>query len=151
MNAFVSRKFDRSHSRGGWSLVEVMMVLTIIGILTSMSIPSFHRAVEQSRTNIAAANLRAIWAAERFFWLENRSFTSDLSALESLGILDPAVVSAKTIFVYDVPSADGSGFTAVAVRTGSSRWRGQLAIDDTGLITGVIQGAGETRITPGFQ
>jgi type II secretory pathway pseudopilin PulG len=128
-----------------------MLVLLVMGILISMSAPSFHRGIQQSRADIAGANLRAIWSAQRLYWLEYRTYTSDLSELESLGLLDPTVVSGTTYYVYAVSSADAGTFTAAATRIGSTRWTGQLTIDESGVLAGAIQATGHPDIVPGFQ
>ena len=64
---------DRRTARRGFTLTELMVVTTLIGVMAAMSVPSFQRAVEQSRVDIAVANLRAVWAAERLYWLENHT------------------------------------------------------------------------------
>jgi hypothetical protein len=48
-------------------------------------------------------------------------------------------------------SATSSGFEAVAVRSGSSAWSGELTIDDTGLVSGALKSAGKADVVPGFQ
>jgi Tfp pilus assembly protein PilE len=123
----------------------------VIGVLISMSAPTFHRSIEQSWADIAGANLRAIWSAQRLYWLENRAYTSNLAELESLGLLDPTIVSSTTHYLYAVSSADASSFRATATRTGSVRWTGQLVIDESGVVSGAIQAAGQPGIVPGFQ
>ncbi len=135
----------------GFSLLEVMMVVTVMGILISLSVPSFHRALEQSRADIAGANLRALWSAERLYWLEYRTYTTDLSQLQSLGLVDPTIVSAATPYLYAIHFADSTAFSAMATRTGSGRWSGEFAIDATGTVSGVVQATGVADITPGFQ
>ena len=137
--------------RRGYSLVEVVVVITVISILVVISVPTFGRAVEQSQADIAAANLRAVWSAERLYWLENHAYTTDLTALQSSGLLDPAVVTATGVYVYEVQSAGGSTFTATATRTGSQRWSGSFTIDDTGAFAGALQAPGQAAIVPGFQ
>jgi prepilin-type N-terminal cleavage/methylation domain-containing protein len=144
-------RFRGPAPRNGVSLVEVMVVLTIVGILVAMAVPRYERTLEQSRADIAAANLRAIWSAERAYWLEHHSYTADLSGLQALGLLDSAVVLATTGYVYAVPSADSITFTATATRTGSSRWNGQYTMDEAGTVAGVIHAPGEPDISPGFQ
>jgi prepilin-type N-terminal cleavage/methylation domain-containing protein len=139
----------RGKSRPGFSLLEIMMVLTMIGVLLAMSAPSFQRATEQAQADIAAANLRAIWAAQRFYWLENRRYTLDLAQLQDL--LDPSIPGASTPYAYSIKLADSTTFTATATRTGSSMWTGQLTIDQTGMVSGFIQASGENNIVPGFQ
>ncbi len=85
---------DRSAVRRGFTLTELMVVTTLIGVMAAMSVPSFQRALLQSRADVAVANLRAIWAAERLYWLENHAYTNVLSqttppGLIQSGLLDP--------------------------------------------------------------
>lgn len=136
-------------ARRGFSLIEMVLVLTMAAILATMSVPSFRRASEQARADIAAANLRAIWTAEQFYWLENRQYTTDFSQLQ--GLVDPAIIAGSTTYVYALATADSSTFAATATRSAGSQWVGQLTIDQTGTITGSIQAFGQASIVPGFQ
>ncbi len=139
------------HRRRGVSLMEVMVVLVVIGVLISMSAPTFSRSIEQSWADIAGANLRAIWSAQRLYWLENRTYTSDLSELESLGLIDPTIVAGTSRYNYAISAAAAGTFTAAATRTGSTRWTGQFAIDENGALSGAVQATGQPDIVPGFQ
>jgi prepilin-type N-terminal cleavage/methylation domain-containing protein len=141
----------RRNLRRGFSLVEVMVVLAVLGILVAMAVPSYQRTLEQARANIAAANLRAIWSAERLYWLEYHAFTTDLASLRTLGLLDPGIVGATNGFTYGVTSAGNDNFQAVATRTGSTCWTGEYTIDETGLIGGALHAAGKPDIVAGFQ
>src|SRR5262245_45728216 len=96
----VTRAGGRANMRGGFSLIEIMAVVTITGVLISFAAPSFRRAVEQSRADIAGANLRAIWTAQRLYWLEYHKYTENLDELVSLELLDPSLVSATSVYVY---------------------------------------------------
>ena len=81
-------------ARRGFTLTELMVVTTLIGVMAAMSVPSFQRAVQQSRVDIAVANLRAIWAAERLYWLENHTYTSsDQHPARPLALLDNGIPS----------------------------------------------------------
>ena len=75
--------------RKGFTLIEAMTVVTMMAIISAMAVPSFRLAMEESKADIAQANLRAIWAAERFYWMSNRQYTEDINTLVSLGLLDP--------------------------------------------------------------
>ena len=127
------------------------MVLTVIAILVALAVPRYDRALEQARADIAATNLRAIWSAERLYWLENRTYTADLAALQAVGLLDPQIVLATSGYVYCVSTADGNTLTANATRTGSACWSGAFQIDETGLVSGAVQAPGQPAIVPGFQ
>lgn len=128
-----------------------MVVLVIIGVMAAMSMPSFHRAIEQSRADIAAANLRTIWAAERIYWLENHTYTptvaTALQDLQNMGLVESEVVSGAGGYTYAVTAAGTTTFTATATRTSTSD---VLSIDATGTVSGSISVTGGS-ITPGFQ
>jgi hypothetical protein len=74
-----------------------------------------------------------------------------LASLQALGLLDPALLLATTGYVFAVPAADSTTFTATATRTDSARWSGAYTIDETGTLTGVVQALGEPDLRPGFQ
>jgi prepilin-type N-terminal cleavage/methylation domain-containing protein len=137
--------------RTGYSLVEVVVVVTVIAVLIAIAVPTYGVAIEQAQADMAAANLRAVWTAERVYWLENRTYTTDLSALESAGLLDSAIVTGSSSYSYQVSTADSSTFTASATRVGSQRWAGAFTIDQTGTVSGSLQASGMTPIVPGFQ
>jgi prepilin-type N-terminal cleavage/methylation domain-containing protein len=134
----------------GFTLTELMVVVTIIGVLAAMSVPSFQRAMEQSRVDIAAANLRCIWAAERLYWLEFQTYTADLSVLQACKLLDPSLTGSSNGFDYTVATAT-SGCSATATRSGSTYWSGSLSISTDGEVSGAVNASGQSSVTPGYQ
>ena len=129
-----------------------MVVLTVIAILLTLAIPSYTRVVEQSQANIAAANLRAIWAAEQWWWLDSMPNTyTDLNTLTTNGLIDPQIMAATSVYVYSIPASTSTTFTAYATRTGSPTWSGMYQVDQTGNVTGQISALNQNPITPGYQ
>lgn len=61
----------------GFSLVELMIVVAIIGILAAIAIPNFMRFQTKARQSEARANLSAIYAAEKAFNAEWMQYYSD--------------------------------------------------------------------------
>ena len=55
---FRRQRQDSPSTRRGFTLMEVVIVLTIMGILIALPAPMFLRAIEQSKLDAAAANLR---------------------------------------------------------------------------------------------
>ena len=48
----------------GFTLVEIMIVVMIIGLLAAIAVPNFSKAKQKSRQNICINNLRLIAAAK---------------------------------------------------------------------------------------
>ncbi|MFO0626974.1 MAG: prepilin-type N-terminal cleavage/methylation domain-containing protein [Polyangiales bacterium] len=49
---------------GGFTLVELMIVVVILGLLAAVALPSFSRYVRRSRTTEAVTNIQRIFAAQ---------------------------------------------------------------------------------------
>ena len=66
-----------THSRrSGFTLVEIMIVVAIIGMLASIAIPNFIRARTNSQINACINNLRQIDSAIQEWALENKQVAS---------------------------------------------------------------------------
>lgn len=63
-------------AKSGWTLVEIMIVVAIIGLLAAIAIPSFVRARETSQVSACINNLRQIDGAKQQWALETRTGTN---------------------------------------------------------------------------
>ncbi len=66
MRNLLNRRRER-----GFTLVEIMIVVLIIGILLAIAVPSFISARERSRANACRSNLRQIQAAKEQWAMAN--------------------------------------------------------------------------------
>ncbi len=64
-------------SKKGFTLVEIMIVVAIIGLLAAIAIPSFTRARDNSQTNTCINNLRILDSAKEQWAMENGANTGD--------------------------------------------------------------------------
>ena len=95
--------------RRGYSLVEMIVAVIVAGVLLSIGVPRFQRSLEQSRADVAGANLRAIWSAQRLYWLQNRTYATDLSTLVSANLIDPSLPGANVPYSYSIADASDTG------------------------------------------
>jgi prepilin-type N-terminal cleavage/methylation domain-containing protein len=143
----------RRIGNGGYSLVEMLVALIVTGVLLSVGVPRFQQSLEQSRANVAGANLRAIWSTQRLYWLENRTYAPDLNTLLSANLIDPSLPTAAVPYSYIIlANASDSWFAATATRAGSTNWSGSFTIAADGTFSGSVQQSGQgITIVPGFQ
>jgi len=60
-----------NHKGGGFTLVEIMIVVVIIGLLAAMAIPAFAKVIQQSRAKSVTTNLRQLANAAQQYMLNN--------------------------------------------------------------------------------
>jgi len=68
----------------GFTLLEIMIVVAIIGLLVAIAIPNFVRARETTQTNECVSNLRQIDGAAQTYALENQKFPTDPYTLNDI-------------------------------------------------------------------
>jgi type IV pilus assembly protein PilA len=60
----------KQNSKKGFTLVEIMIVVVIIGLLAAMAIPAFQKVRENSQNKTIVNNLRQLYAAAQQYFLE---------------------------------------------------------------------------------
>jgi len=70
--------------RKGFTLVELMVVVVIIGILTSIAIPKFTNVTDRATEVSCKCNLRVLATAESIYYGLNESYTLDIMDLNSV-------------------------------------------------------------------
>ena len=60
----------------GFTLIELMVALAIVGILMAIAIPSFTRFQARSKQSEAKANLKAVFVAEKSFMQEKERYSA---------------------------------------------------------------------------
>lgn len=93
-------------SKKGFTLIELMIVVAIIGILAAIAIPNFLKFQAKSKTSEAKGNLKAIYVAEAAYFGENNKY-GDFSTINWVP------VGKKLFYAYSLAGAPpGAAATA---------------------------------------
>ena len=123
----------------GVTLLELMIVVVIISILTAIAYPSYRQyATRAKRTEAKAALLQIATFQERFY-LQNNTYTTNMTAL-GFPVAGNFLSDSKS-YIINVGAADPNDFTATATF--------QLGGDEAGkCLTFQIDGRGAKTSAP---
>jgi len=68
-------------SQRGFSLIELLIVVVIIGILAAIAIPKFQNTKGKANAASLRADLRNLVTAEEAYFYDNSAYTTDVTAL----------------------------------------------------------------------
>lgn len=109
---------NRIHSKKGFTLVEIMIVVVIIGLLAAMAIPAFQKVRTASQDKAVLNNMRQIAAAADQYYLENGVTTV---ALTNLTGPTNYVKSLSTVAFENYPANFTQGVTITVTNVANSR------------------------------
>ena len=66
----------------GFSLMEVMIVVVIIGILAALAYPNLEKYLKRARQTEAKTNLSAIYTAQKTYFSLHQSYADDINKLD---------------------------------------------------------------------
>ena len=66
-----------NRSSRGFTLIEIMITVAIIGLILGIALPAFMKSRTQARKQVCIANLGQIESAKQQFGLENNKKTGD--------------------------------------------------------------------------
>jgi type IV pilus assembly protein PilE len=106
----------------GFTLIELMIVVAIIGILAGVVFPSYQDYVRKTRRSDAVSSVIQIQQAQERFRANNSSYTTDLTTASPTG-LGLSATSKEGYYTMAVSSATATAYTitATAVSTTSQQ------------------------------
>ena len=113
----------------GFTLIEIMVVVVIIGILASLAIPNYVNTREKAMDKEAIAGVKLIRAANRQYYVQNDSYFPSSGTESGLANINGnlSIVLSGTNWAFSIAHQASGGFNATAVRSGRTWW----VINDT--------------------
>ena len=120
-----------SRSAQGFTLIELMITVAILGILAAIAYPAYTGYVVRGNRSAAQALLMNIAQREQQYLLDSRSYADSTT----LGVTVPSNVTSYYTIAIDLPVSPQPKFTATATpKLGTMQANdGTLSIDQAGL------------------
>ncbi len=150
--------------KSGFTLMELLIVVVIIGVLATMGVPTYKRMVQKARQSEAKTNLGALFTAEATFQQEYQTYGN---FLKNIGfqlegnldtftyrfgfIADAACVGPADAIPANIPAFPGypTGYTTADAVTGRAYGENCTTTVNTCTATTFIASAQGNIVTPG--
>jgi prepilin-type N-terminal cleavage/methylation domain-containing protein len=115
-------------SRKGFTLVEVLIVVIIIGILASIGIPQFAASIEKAKGGEARAGLGHIQTGEKVYYAESEYYTGNTADLD--------ITLTQKFWTFSIATPTSVTYIATATRSGGTHSGQVITMDQAGTVAG---------------
>ena len=109
----------------GMTLTELMIVVVIVSILSAIAYPSYRQYAARAKRNEAKAALLQIATNQERFYLQNNTYTTDMTAL-GFNVAGAYLTDTES-YIINVGAADASDFAATATYQNADAEAGKCA------------------------
>lgn len=124
----------QSQQSRGFTLIEMMIVVVIVGILAAIAIPNYQQYILRSHRTAAQAEMMDIANRQKQFLLSNRAYVSKTD-LESSGYELPTDLSSRYSYVITLGAGTLPSFVITFTAIGAQADDGNLSLSSAGVKT----------------
>ena len=124
----------RSGRQHGFTLIELMITVAVIGILAAVAFPSYNQYIIRGNRTSAKAQMMDIANREQQFLLANRAYATK-AVLEISGYALPSDVVTKYSYDITVGTDTVPFYTITFTAIGGQTSDGNLTLDSAGVKT----------------
>lgn len=121
------------HKSNGFTLIELMITVAVVGILAAVAYPSYADYIRKGKRATAQAALMELASKQQTYLLERRVYSNDLT---DQGLRFNVPKEIKNDYTFSATKADGSPptFTVTATPSAALQAKGEqvLTIDQIG-------------------
>ena len=114
----------------GFTLIEVMITVVIVGILAAVAYPSYQDYIRRGNRSAAQAFMMTIASRQEQYLLSNRSYAATTAALS---LTQPPETAGRYTFAVALPTI--TSYTITATATGAQVPDGDLTLSSDGTKT----------------
>jgi prepilin-type N-terminal cleavage/methylation domain-containing protein len=138
---------NRPDRDNGFSLIELLLVVAIIGVIAALGIPSLQKGIRSAEDGTTFATLRTISSTQVGFFSQNGRFgrLAEINGLVGKGIgreIDDRIVRGRYVFEMDPSLSDDEHlrqlYVITATRSVSDDAIHKFELDQSGQITQVL-------------